>query len=258
MTAPFALDSRHERLLQLLADNQVEFVVVGGVGLQFHGYDQPTQDLDISVVVSDSNNERIDRVLQAVNGRPLPMPGTLGTPFMTDAGKIEFLQDTSGVGRYPAWRENASAMTLPTGQLVFVGAANDIVRSKEAAGRPKDIDSLPDIRSQLLESGAITQDQVRGPVRTHDPSPPPRAKWAHIIGDQPPEGPKRAIWEFTEQMVDEHYKRWALDTDTPLAKIKPLSSDHVADLVSLRSQVGKMERMLARDRETGLDNGIGL
>lgn len=40
------LDARHRALLQTLVEHRVDFVLVGGVALQVHGYSGATRDVD--------------------------------------------------------------------------------------------------------------------------------------------------------------------------------------------------------------------
>jgi hypothetical protein len=60
------LAAEQTELLRALARHGVEFVVVGGVAAQFHGWRGATADLDIAVSTDDSNVERLNLALAAV------------------------------------------------------------------------------------------------------------------------------------------------------------------------------------------------
>jgi hypothetical protein len=50
-------------LLLALARHDVEFVVVGGVAAQIHGWQSATLDLDVAVSTEDANVERLNEAL---------------------------------------------------------------------------------------------------------------------------------------------------------------------------------------------------
>jgi Nucleotidyl transferase of unknown function (DUF2204) len=54
------------RLLRALAENGVEFVVVGGVAAQLHGWQGATADLDIAVANDGANVDRLNKTLAQV------------------------------------------------------------------------------------------------------------------------------------------------------------------------------------------------
>jgi hypothetical protein len=57
------------QLLRALAWHGVEFVVVGGVAAQLHGWRGATVDLDIAVSTEDANVERLNLALASVGAR---------------------------------------------------------------------------------------------------------------------------------------------------------------------------------------------
>lgn len=114
-------------LLRVLARHGVEFVVVGEVAAQLHGWQGATADLDVSVATDDSNVELLNRALADV-GAGEPMIGAFGTVFMTAYGRLEIVRRADAVGHH---------------------------RSKEAAGREKDRAALPQMRRDFRDSGAL-------------------------------------------------------------------------------------------------------
>lgn len=139
------LDPDQVHLLRALARHGVEFVIVGGVAAQLHGWRSPTLDLDIAVSIDDGNVQRLNHALDAV-GADTGQIGAFGTAFQTRFGRLEIVRRAHGVGQYADWLERASAHELEPGITVVVADRDDILRSKEAAGRDKDRAALPQMR----------------------------------------------------------------------------------------------------------------
>jgi hypothetical protein len=59
-----------------------------------------------------------------------------------------------GIGRYEDWRAAAVNHRIQD-VTIAVAAPGDILRSKEAAGREKDIAALPAMRQDFRRSGAL-------------------------------------------------------------------------------------------------------
>jgi len=58
-----------EQLLKILAENQVEFVIVGGIAGIFHGSPLTTLDLDVCAPLSVENMMRISTALRPLHAR---------------------------------------------------------------------------------------------------------------------------------------------------------------------------------------------
>jgi len=53
------VDAGHRGLLAVLAEHRVDFVLVGGVGLQLKGYSGATRDVDVTIAVGPANETRV-------------------------------------------------------------------------------------------------------------------------------------------------------------------------------------------------------
>lgn len=148
------VDDQQFELLRALTRHGVEFVVVGGVGAQIHGWRATTIDLDIAVDIADRNADRLNRALAEV-GAGVPTIGAFGSAFETAFGRLEIVRKAHAVGGYDEWSAGAAELELEEGLTVFVAAAEDILRSKEAAGRPKDLEALEGMREDFRRSGAL-------------------------------------------------------------------------------------------------------
>lgn len=149
-----ALAADQLELLRALERHGVEFVVVGGVAAQVHGWEGATADLDIAVSREASNVERLNLALRSV-GAGEGVVGAFGTAFKTRCGRLEIVRRAHAIGDYGAWARNAKAEHVAEGLTVVVAAPDDILRSKEAAGRDKDHAALPLMRASFRDSGAL-------------------------------------------------------------------------------------------------------
>ncbi len=141
-------------LLKALVRHEVGFVVLGGVAAQLHGWRGATLDVDIAVSSEPANVERLNGALADV-GADAGTIGGLGTSFRTRYARLEIVRRADGIGHYADWIEKATAHELEPGLTVLVAAPDDILRSKEAAGREKDRAALPQMREDFRDAGAL-------------------------------------------------------------------------------------------------------
>ena len=148
-----------ESAIKLLVDNDVEFVVIGGVALIYHGCDYSTQDLDFCYRRTKENLKKIVRALSDVNPRPRGFPEGLpfifdestlqnGTnfTFITSIGDIDMLGEVPGVGTYED-TEKDSVIVEIEGAMIKVLSIDDLIKAKTTAGRKKDLLVLPELEA---------------------------------------------------------------------------------------------------------------
>jgi hypothetical protein len=151
------------QVLQLLSEAEVHFIVVGAYASIAHGSQQVTNDLDFCHERTRSNYKNLMKVLGPLHARPVDIPLDLRVPFDesslsqgtnftldTDLGRLDLLGELSGVGGYHELLPNSISIEI-AGTLCRVASLADIIRSKEAADRPKDRLALPELRA-LLEA----------------------------------------------------------------------------------------------------------
>lgn len=148
-----------EQLLEALAAMQVKFVVIGTYAAIMQGSNIGNQDLDICYERTEDNHKKIIRALTPFNPRPTELPETHKVPFsehflaqassvnlVTDLGYLDLHDEISGVGGYAQIINEAKTINL--GRIVFqVASLDTIIRSKEAADRPKDRATLPELKA---------------------------------------------------------------------------------------------------------------
>ncbi len=241
------VEVRHRALLQTLVDHDVRFVLVGGVALQLHGYSGATQDVDVTIAVDPTNRKHVAAALQGLGAREY-LAGARGTAYNTRHGRLEVMNSTDGIGDYDAWKRGAVDIKMADGLIVAVGAPSDLLASKEAAGRPKDLDVLPLVRAELLAAGTLDPRDVRGEVAELEHEPPPDPATGTFLGERPADRRSRALWDRGANLLTEYRRRWKLDDDDSIRRPTgdiPQAQDHAA----LKRQLDRLRRLIDRASE---------
>jgi hypothetical protein len=169
--------------LQLLAEHDVEYLIVGGVGSRIQGAATTTQDLDIMPDPDPDNLERLALALSSSGTQKKPSNSTTYQPhpkvaslefkterivsLETSYGVIDVLMEVPGVGFYENVRRNAKRYEHD-GRVLVVADINDIITSKETTDRSKDwraMDALYEARDRLR---AESDDYEIGPHSIDD------------------------------------------------------------------------------------------
>ena len=163
-----------DRILATLDAHGVEYVLVGGLAARAYGAQRRTADVDCVPSTSAENFERLAAALRQLNARlrvggmtddearQLPVTVDAATlesfgssTWMTDAGPLDLLvelRDRDG-GRHSYGELVQRAVRYQVGGLTLLLASlDDIIASKEYAGRDKDREGLPELhelRSRL-------------------------------------------------------------------------------------------------------------
>jgi hypothetical protein len=152
------------RLLAVLADAGVDFIVIGGVALVSRGGSRLTNDLD---VVYERSPENLARLVSAIaplhprlRGAPAELPfffdtrtlrSGLNFTLVTDAGELDLMGEVTGLGPFQEILPSATVLNL-FGRDVKVLDLDGLERSKRAAGRAKDLLDLELIAALKRES----------------------------------------------------------------------------------------------------------
>lgn len=159
-------DFRPERILAVLAAHGVEYVMIGGLAAAIHGSELVTTDLDITPSMAADNLERLSDALRALHARIRSSDVPDGLPFshdgrslaaagtwnlVTDAGDLDLAFVPAGTTGFDDLARDAVAIEI-LGAPTVVASLSDIIRSKEAADRPKDRVAVPLLRRLLDET----------------------------------------------------------------------------------------------------------
>lgn len=151
---------RPDEVIRILHEHHVRFVLIGGLAATLHGSAHPTFDIDITPDESPENLQRLSAALRALDARVRVdgIPG--GLPFdhdaaslarmtvlnlVTKAGDLDIAMHPAGVATFSEWNSGAIDLVV-LGVPVRVAGLDEIIRSKEAAGRDKDRVTLPLLR----------------------------------------------------------------------------------------------------------------
>lgn len=150
------------RICEILNEEGVAYVVVGGFATVIQGSPLPTQDIDLVPSRGAENLDRLGRALRRMHAMirtgnepvPAPLDGQFlaNMPLMlnlvTDYGDVDLtFAPSGGLGGFDEWSRRAFSVEIADGLSVVVASLDDIIDSKRAANRPKDLMALPYLES---------------------------------------------------------------------------------------------------------------
>ena len=136
----------------LLLSRKVEFLLVGGYALAFHGAPRFTEDIDFLVLVSPENATKMAGVMEEFGFGEL---GLAAADFLVPdqviqlgraPHRIDLLTGISGVTWEVAWESRLEAEL--DGLVVSVIGKSALEANKAATGRPQDLADLARLRGR--------------------------------------------------------------------------------------------------------------
>ena len=135
-----------KEFLKLLNSHRVEYLLIGGYAVGYHGYPRATGDMDLWVAIRQNNAEKLVAVLGEFGFNPPQLSANLflqenqiirmGVPPM----RIELLTTISGVDFDLCYSERIvdviDNVEVPIINLKY------LKQNKQASGRYKDLDDL--------------------------------------------------------------------------------------------------------------------
>ena len=161
-----AADFAPERILAVLEKHEIAYVLVGGFAATIHGSPYVTTDVDVTPARDLANVGRLSDALDELAARIRTEGEPHGLDFAHDAesllraemwnlttkfGDLDIAFSPAGTAGYDDLRRDAIDLEV-LGVHVPVASLADVVRSKAAAGRPKDQLVLPTLRRLLDRS----------------------------------------------------------------------------------------------------------
>lgn len=151
--------SQLNKLLQIVSEAEIPFVIVGGFAGILHGSSLVTRDLDVCSVLTEENISKLRYALRDLN--PVhrissqrlsfleePKPGSKWNNLylQTDLGPVDILSSILGVGDFD--RVNSKAIDIEIfGREARVISIDDLIVAKEALGREKDKIAAKELRA---------------------------------------------------------------------------------------------------------------
>lgn len=141
---PSHLNEDFREFLTCLNEAGVEYLLVGGHAVAYHGYVRPTRDMDVWVAVSPGNADCLVRAVNSFFHGALPgltrdwfLDGENITRFGAAPNLIEIIPQISGGDFAKAFARRITATI--DGQPVHLISLDDLVANKKASARLKDL-----------------------------------------------------------------------------------------------------------------------
>ena len=152
-------------LLRALVEGEVSFLVVGGFAATAHGSSRLTADLDILYDRSPENLARLIAVIAPLDpylrGTPPGLPFRFDLPtlqaglnftLVTRLGALDLLGELTGGGAYDALLPQSVVVPM-FGLSVRCLSLGQLIATKRAVGRPRDLDALAELEVIREERG---------------------------------------------------------------------------------------------------------
>ena len=140
-----------EEFIKLLNKHQVDYMVVGGYALAFHGKPRHTGDLDIWINRSEANAEKLVLAIQEFGLISLGLSKSdfMQEGYITQIGypplRIVILNTIDGVAFEDAF-PNKLLLDINGLEVKYIGL-KELIQNKTASGRSQDIADLKEIKS---------------------------------------------------------------------------------------------------------------
>ncbi len=135
-----------KEFLQLLNSNQIEYLLIGGYAVSYHGYPRATADMDLWIAAEKKNAEKLVTALKEFGFDTPELSSALflkanqifrmGVPPL----RIEILTSISGVNFKECFEERT--IEIIDGVKVNIINLKHLKINKKASNRHKDLDDL--------------------------------------------------------------------------------------------------------------------
>lgn len=158
---------QQREIFRILAEEGVEYILIGGLAAIVHGASLVTMDTDICFRQELSNCERLARVLERFGAeifptRQVPIPITAEllqshrlVHLKTQLGRVDLLATVPGLGKFEDFADGST--TIQLGDLTIpVLTLEQLIQAKSVLDQPKDrehLDQLLAIRDLRREQG---------------------------------------------------------------------------------------------------------
>ena len=138
-----------KEFIELLNSHQVKYLVVGGYAVAFHGHPRYTKDIDLWVLNSEKNGERLLKVMSEFGFASLGL--TLNDFLQKDnivqlgypPNRIDIITGLNGIDFEKAYK-NKIEIRFDDIDVNFIDL-EDLKKSKRIAGRPKDLEDIKNL-----------------------------------------------------------------------------------------------------------------
>jgi hypothetical protein len=152
------------RIAQLLERHGLEAVLIGNAAAALQGAPVTTVDVDFLFRKTPANLKKLKAIasdLGAVILRPYyPVSGLFRIARDADGLQLDFMTVIDGIPSFEGLRKRATPVRFEDARL-YVASLTDIIRSKKAAGRARDLAVLP-LLEKAIEEAARHQKSEAG------------------------------------------------------------------------------------------------
>lgn len=146
------LDPDFEDFIKLLNQHEVDYMIIGGYAMAFHGKPRYTGDLDIWIDISESNAQKMLLVIEDFGFASLNFEkedflrenliNQLGYPPL----RIDILTSIDGINFIDAYPQK-QVILIEDFTANYIGL-NDLIQNKNASGRQQDLVDVNTLQKQ--------------------------------------------------------------------------------------------------------------
>ena len=133
-----------EKLLKLLKEHKVKFVIIGATAFPVHGYSRATLDIDIFIKPEESNAQKTRDALKdfGYDVSDISVEDLLSKKALIRQYVVEtdIHPIVKGISFEKVWKNKVKKLFGKT--FVWFASLDDLIKMKRAANRPKDIEDL--------------------------------------------------------------------------------------------------------------------
>jgi hypothetical protein len=136
-----------DEVIRLFNKNRIRYLVFGGQAVRLQGMPRFSMDWDFFIPGNDPDNmQRINALLEDELALPLVPIGPKGEnliqTYQTRWGILQFHLSVAGIRSFDEAEAHAMERVNENGTTVRLFSLDDLIRSKEAVGRPRDLEDL--------------------------------------------------------------------------------------------------------------------
>jgi predicted nucleotidyltransferase len=150
---------------EALGHSRLEAVLIGNAAAALHGAPVTTMDVDFMFRKTPANMAKLKlfaRQLRATILRPYYPASALFRVINEEIGlQVDFMHVIHGVRSFPGLRARAQRITIG-GVDLWIADLRDIIASKRAARRPRDLAVLEVLEVTLREKEKLAAEKARG------------------------------------------------------------------------------------------------
>jgi hypothetical protein len=150
-------------LIGVLIRHEVDFIVIGGLAGTLHGSPLVTGDLDVCPSTKTGNKVRLARALVELDAKEYDVRKDIwiGRDWSSEMlevdttwilttllGRLDLLFQPAGTSGYEDLKRRQAFFSLGD-HGIAAASVEDLIRMKEAAGRPRDVAAVPILRKLL-------------------------------------------------------------------------------------------------------------